>query len=108
MSLEQRGKHQYYYRKRRVGNQVLSTYFGKGETSALLAGMEEGRRAEKLLKKRAEELERKRIAELEAPVNEVDDLIHALIKGVLLISDHHTHKGEWRQKRYGKERTGNR
>jgi len=38
---------------------------------------------------------------LDAQVGQVCDLIRALTCAALLVTGHHTHKGQWRKKRYG-------
>lgn len=99
MGWETRGNREYYYRKRRDGEKVISQYVGAGSFAALIA--------------RADELDRERhrealIAErkaqeadlaLDRQVNQACDLVRTMTAAELLSKGYHTHKGQWRKKR---------
>lgn len=96
MGWERRGNRRYYYRKRRQGGQVVSEYVGAGElaeTTAALDALERDLR-------QAEQRRWEAIQAADAQVDQVADLVQALIHAILLATGHHTHKGQWRKKRH--------
>ena len=96
MSWEQRGNKRYYYRKHRLGHQVVSEYVGAGElaqTSATLDALARERR-------QAQRQQWESLRALDAQIDQVCDLIRALTYATLLTTGHHTHKGQWRKKRH--------
>jgi len=93
---EQRGNRRYYYRKRRDGDRVISEYVGAGELAETAAAIDALEREIR----RAERQRRAQLRALDAQIAQVCDLIRALTDAVLLINDYHTHKGQWRKKRY--------
>ncbi len=58
MALEERKGNYYYYKKERIGNRVVSKYYGKGELAGLIAQYDEIEREEKAEKA---ELQRKNL-----------------------------------------------
>ena len=96
MAWEQRGNRRYYYRKRRQGGRVSSEYVGAGELAGAAAALDTLEREVR----RAERQRRAQLRALDAHIGQVSDLIRALTDAVLLINDYHTHKGQWRKKRY--------
>ena len=96
MSWEQRGNRRYYYRKRRQGGRVVSEYVGAGELAGAAAALDALEREIR----RAERQRRAQLRALDAQIAQVCDLIRALTDAVLLINDYHTHKVQWRKKRY--------
>jgi hypothetical protein len=96
MGWEQRSNQRYYYRKRRQGDRVVSEYVGTGELAAAAATLD-------ALERELRQAERQRwaaIREADAQVQEICDLIQALVQAALLATGHHTHKGQWRKKRH--------
>jgi hypothetical protein len=96
MTWEQRGNRRYYYRKCRQGGRVVSEYVGAGELAGAAAALDALEREIR----RAERQRRAQLRALDAQIAQVCDLIRALTDAVLLINDYHTHKGQWRKKRY--------
>ena len=96
MTWEQRGNRRYYYRKRRHGRHVVSEYVGAGEFAGAVAALDALEREVR----RTERQRRAQLRALDAQVGQVCDLIRALTDAVLLVNDYHTHKGQWRKKRY--------
>ena len=96
MSWEGRGDRRYYYNKRRVGDHVISEYVGAGELAQAAAALDT---LEREIRRAARE-QRQADRALDAQVDQVCDLIRALTCAALLVSGHHTHKGQWRRKRY--------
>ena len=96
MSWEKRGDRRYYYRKRRVGDRVISEYVGAGDLGEIAAAADDLERD----LRRAMREQRRADRALDAGVDEVCDLIRALTCAVLLVNDYHTHKGQWRKKRH--------
>jgi hypothetical protein len=95
MTWEHRKHSPYYYRKRRCGRKVVSEYVGAGqlaEAASALAAREQQLRC-------AARQQRAAHRALDAQVDHACDLIHALASAALLLAGHHTHKGQWRQKR---------
>lgn len=99
MGIERRGNNLYYYRKRRIGDRVVSEYVGGGELAHLWAhlyGIERESRDEerhRLQVKRAE------IMAGDKALADLDATISTLVQGILIAGGYHTHKGQWRRKR---------
>lgn len=80
MGWEKRGNGKYYYRKKRIGNRVFSTYMGKGEKAekAYLEDMKKRILQRKLNSEASQAIMndrriRKKLASLENAVNKVTD-----------------------------------
>jgi hypothetical protein len=96
---EDRGNRQYYYRKRRIGNRVVSEYVGAGLRAELTA-------EEDMLEREHRKRERQEWNELKSEVQALDreldsvgDLTRCLTRASLLLAGYHPHKGQWRKKR---------
>ena len=96
MSWEKRGDRRYYYRKRRQGDRVISEYVGAGELAEACAALDALEREVRRAARERRQAERA----LDAQVGQACDLIRALTCAALLVTGHHTHKGQWRKKRY--------
>jgi hypothetical protein len=95
MAWERRSGRTYYYRKRRLGDQVISEYVGAGqlaETAAALDTLEQELR-------RAERAGWETRLALDARIDEVCDLLSTLAYAALLAAGYHQHRGQWRVKR---------
>ncbi|MFN7948464.1 MAG: hypothetical protein U0Z53_24140 [Blastocatellia bacterium] len=104
MAWEQRGNRQYYYRKQRIGNRVVSIYKGRRtKTSELLATMDEGRRQERMINRQMLREEREEFSAMDAEIEEISELMETLVEATLVATGHYNHKGEWRRKRNGKK-----
>jgi hypothetical protein len=105
MALETRSKSSkvYYYRKSRIGGQVVSTYCGTGrqaEQCRLLdvQAMRE-RQAERLATADALKRISEPFAAFDQALDETEGQIRLLLDVALLTAGYHRHKGQWRKKR---------
>ena len=99
MSWEERRGRRYYYRKRREGQRVISEYVGTGDIAEFeAAGQARVQRA--LVKVRAARAESERVAKV---LDELEALTEALMHATLIVEGYHSHRGEWRKKRHGKQ-----
>lgn len=97
MSWETRGNQRYYYRRQRVGGQVIAEYLGNGLAAELTAVGDEAdreRRAMEAAEWRDLLNDDRQTADQLA---EVDDLVRALTAGVMLANGYHTHRRQWRK-----------
>ena len=99
MGLETRGNGQYYYRKRRAGNRVISTYAGTGYSATLMQALDEHERQASQQKRLAWQIVVNAENELDARLDEVTGLTMAYTGAVLLVSGYHQHKRQWRKQR---------
>jgi hypothetical protein len=101
MGWEERNGKLYYYRKKRIGNTVVSEYIGSGPLVDLLA-QEDLLEREMAKQKQKEE---KKIIEIDQEIVQqlirIEELTRTLTHSTLLDLGFHTHKGQWRMKRYG-------
>ena len=99
MGWEERSGRQYYYRKRREGQRVISEYIGTGEFAELAATLDAlirmEREAELEVWRQEREAEQKIVAEME----KLAEAVRVLTAAALLGTGHRTHKGQWRRKR---------
>jgi len=95
MAWEQRGNRRYYYRKRRAGRRVVSEYVGSGELAEAAAALRVLKRESRLARRRRWAA----IRAFDAPVDRACDLVQALASGLLLVTGHRLHKGQWRKTR---------
>ena len=98
MGWEKRGNNQYYYRKRREGEQVISEYVGSDQdqftwaiaTLDLAFDLEDQEHRRALQK----------TTRLDEQIKNLCDLLGKVTRGLLLAQGYHTHKGQWRKKRH--------
>jgi hypothetical protein len=95
MSLELRGSKFYYYRKRRSGSQVRTSYVAAGE--AALQAYEADLVARRM--RLAEQAVIKSEARIEREFAAVTKQVALLIRETLKSSGFHSHKGQWRKRR---------
>lgn len=99
MAWETRGNNSYYYRKRRIGEKVVSEYIGKGRVAEDIVDLD---LAERQFQKEALDQEKRDFDEIEAlslQVTEAENLIKHILSIYLIASGFHKHKGQWRRKR---------
>jgi len=89
----------YYYKSIRVGSRVESTYFGAGESGALMAEIDAIERLEKARDRWAEQEEREESDEEERAFAEWFDDVQAVADAAMVEGGFHNHKGQWRRKR---------
>ena len=101
MAWEDRNGREYYYRKKRIGNRVVSEYIGAGFLAELTAEMDEINKAQR----EQEQLEWKKMKEevkaVDSELDLVGDLIRTIVRANLLLVGYHPHKGQWRKRRNG-------
>lgn len=99
MSWETRGNNRYYYRRRKVGGQMVTEYIGAGGVAEAMAELDDIERQER--QHAAAEWramvddDRRQVATLA----ELDDLIRSAVAGVLIANGYHTHRRQWRKMR---------
>lgn len=103
MGLERRGNKLYYYKKIRLNGRVKSVYYGSGELAESLSLLDELDKREKRLNHSSQkEVLKNELEEMKALTKDLDNhckTINSLIETILLINNHHNHKGEWRRQR---------
>ena len=99
MGWEQRGNHQYYYRKERDGSRVKSVYLGSGEIAHVVSQIQS---SSPLLERFARTLKSPEVVgeeKAEAAMEQALGLIQLITQATLLGAGFHTHKRQWRRKR---------
>jgi len=99
MAWERRGDRRYYYRKRRIGGQVVSEYVGHGELAELQAEMDREAADLRATERCAERAERQAQRAIDAQIDEAGRQLRWLLRAYLLANGYHTHKGQWRKRR---------
>jgi hypothetical protein len=93
--------HRYYYKSKREGGRVKSTYFGAGEAGTLMANMVAFERLERVDERERLREERQESDAEETAVSEWFDQIQAAAEAAMIDAGFHKHKGQWRRKRHG-------
>ena len=101
MAWEDRGGRDYYYRKKRIGNRVISEYIGTGFLAELSAEMDEERKAQREQEQLVWKKMKEEVKTMENELDSTGDLIRALVRANLLLAGYHPHKGQWRKRRNG-------
>ena len=102
MAWEQRNGKLYYYRKIRRGRQVISEYIGAGLSAELICKIDQSERKQREFENHEWLRHKLQIQELDNELDQVSKTIQSLLRAMLLVSNYHPHKGQWRQVRYGK------
>lgn len=93
----------YYYTKERVGNRVISHYQGNGRVAELFSRVDESRfyirKLERNQAKAEKESQKYELREANEPIDDVLAKTYKLIAAMLLVTNHHQHKGQWRKSR---------
>ncbi len=96
MGWEQRARGgRYYVRKRWEGGRCVSEYIGGGTFAVALASVDQQAR----LRRAIDREERRREEEIDALLDEATEVAETLATAALLLTRHHTHKGQWRRQR---------
>lgn len=103
MGWEQRGRRSYLYKKEREGSRVRSVYIGVGERAALISQLETMRRDEAEIKREDRRLELAKLEQLDRAIEAACRLIDTVTEAALIVAGFHTHKREWRKRRYGND-----
>ncbi len=101
MGWEQRGAHQYYYRKERDGSRAKSVYVGRGEIANMFSDFQttSGLFEKAIGMVYPSELDQ--LKEQDANIEQACRLIDVITQAALLAAGFHTHKRQWRKRRYG-------
>src|SRR5690606_17343271 len=92
MPWEHRSNRQYYYRKRRCGDRVISDYVGPGFVGDLAARLDALSRAERRAERQALRRDRDRERAFDAQLDAVEDALHVLVTAVLIAAGCRQHK----------------
>jgi hypothetical protein len=94
---QKRGESDYYYRKYRLGNKVVTEYLGKANELEDLEGENEilgtTFREQKKRKRQAHQVEKF----LDRRLDYVNEEVTTLANCLFLIAGYHTKKGQWRK-----------
>ena len=91
--------HRYYYKSKRVGGRVESTYFGAGESGSLMAELAAMDRLDKAAERQEQQAEREESDAEERAIAEWFDHVQAVADAVMVEAGFHKHRGQWRRKR---------
>jgi len=100
MGWEQRRGGRYYYHKERVAGRVVSRYLGVGPIAEALADLDQAERVERAVRREEEREERRRADEIDTALDAMTERAAMLTAVALLAAGCHTHKGQWRRRRY--------
>lgn len=96
MGWENRRGKRYYYRKRRIGDRVVSEYVGTGPEPEAAAALDELTRRAQEEKRELLRRERRRQRAIDKELDGICLLIRNLVDAALLLTGYHNHRGEWR------------
>ncbi len=99
MGWEQRGNHQYYYKKERHGSEVKSVYVGRGDIAHMISQIQSTSPLLERLARVTKSPEVSKFQESESQLEQASELIQLLLEGALLAGGCHTHKRQLRRKR---------
>lgn len=99
MAFEKRNGNSYYYRKKRVGQSVISEYIGIGETAFLLSQMDFWEHREKRIEAEKQRKSKERIEKIDQDIDEISEINRNLVDALFLANGFHQHKRQWRKKR---------
>ena len=88
-----------HYRKRRLGNRVVSRYVGAGECGAAAARRDALARAERERTRQEQIRDQERLLALEQAGASAEEQVRIMTRAWLLAAGYHTHKGQWRRRR---------
>lgn len=100
MGWEQRGTHQYYYRKEREGSRVKSIYVGRGEIAQMVSQIEASSPVLERIARAYKSPDIINFEKAEAALDETMDLIRSFTEATLLVAGFHTHHRQWRRTRH--------
>jgi hypothetical protein len=90
MGWENRGNKKYYYRKRRVGEKVVSEYIGAGPEAERIAREDQLERQKLKRHRQVRERRRAEFSALDDQLDLLDRSIRTLINAHLLLAGYHT------------------
>jgi hypothetical protein len=89
----------YYYKFRRVGRRIKTTYIGAGEFGSLMAQIDEFERLERAAERWGEREAREEFDNEERAVADWFDGVQAVADTAMAEAGFHKHRGQWRRKR---------
>ena len=89
----------YYYRKRRIGDKVISEYMGSGDLAFLAGIYDERERAEREAKRQQLRQLRTEATNTDRMLAELAGIVDTFVSASLIVEGYHQHKGQWRRKR---------
>src|SRR3954465_12783999 len=100
MGWDVRNGRRYYYRPRRVGQQVVRQYIGTGPLAEREAALDVERRARRAAEGEARRAQVRLFQEAEAPALELVKVTDLIMRAALVGSGFHQHdRGAWRKRR---------
>jgi ABC-type transport system involved in cytochrome bd biosynthesis fused ATPase/permease subunit len=102
MALVWRGSKPYYYKKRRVGDKVVSEYIGAGYSALVAEQITDTVRAEAEKKQREWQAIVDEQQRIDTMINDFSKLATAYADAMLLLTGHHQSKRKWRKQRGAK------
>ena len=97
MAWEQRGNKDYYYRKRRDGDRVISEYMGHDLAGQMYSEQDHQDREKFLVLQRMWREQRSEFEETDQDCELLMEIVRQLVQATLLTSGYHPHKGQWRR-----------
>ena len=101
MGWEQRGAHEYYYRKQRDGRRVKSLYVGRGEIAKMVSELQSSSGLFEKAIVLACPSEQEKLKEQDAKIELACRLVDSITQAALLAAGFHQHRRQWRKKRNG-------
>jgi len=98
MAWEKRRGKEYYYRKRRIGDRVVSEYVGTGPVAEAAFALDELKRQAREEERQLFRQERERQRAIDEAVDRACLLARRLIYAALLLNGYHMHRGQWRKR----------
>lgn len=103
MALERRGNGYYFYKKKRIGNRVVSVYSGGRELAQCFQILDQQRKEEAWLEKESKKRSFEAVKKIQAEIDQVIDAFcqhaKAFEEALYLINGYHVHSRQWRMKR---------
>ena len=99
MAWEKRNGNYYYYRKERTDHRVVSIYVGNDELARMIVQLIELKAEGQFLELKLLNLNKTQAQNVASTINLVDEMVKDLVYATLIITGHHTHKGQWRKTR---------
>jgi hypothetical protein len=91
--------HRYYYKSRRVGGRIETTYHGAGESASLFAQIDAIDRLEKVAEREKDRDEREESDSEEQTIAGWFDHVQTVADAAMVEAGFHKHRGQWRRKR---------
>ena len=107
MGWEKRSQQHYYYRKRRIGQRVISEYIGSGAAADDQARQDAEDRERRERDRAAWRRSVQEVRMIDGELDQVEGMVKALLRVHLLAAGYHQSKGVWRKRRDGKHPTNN-